>query len=148
MSTPIFENLRQLMVQLLTELERDTSLTWSLRQTLTLDQQFHQIHQKLVLNFADDGILLPPDAASRQSDRLFQEFGELMSELEDDNDMWTANHRDYLCKELRQIHDRFSQLLDDAVDLVCQEQMVRMRTDLIRHIVSFFHVTSIDGGQP
>lgn len=148
MSTPIFENLRQLMVQLLTGLERDTSLTWSLRQTLMLDQRFHQIHQKLVLSFAGDGILLPPDAASRQSDRLFQEFGELMSELEDDSDLWTANHRDHLCKELRRIHDHFSQLLDDAVDRVCKEQMAHMRSDLIRHVERFFSTTSKDGGQP
>lgn len=148
MSTPIFEILRQKLVQLLTGLERDARLAWSLRQTLMLDQRFHQIHQKLVLNFADDGILLPPDAASRQSDRLFREFGELMSDLEDDSDLWTANHRDHLCEELRRIHDHFSQLLDDTVDRVCQEQIARMRSDLIRHVEQFFSTTSNDGGQP
>lgn len=116
MNTPIFEQLLRLMVQLLSGLERDTSLTWSLRQTLTLDQRFYQIHQNLILNFANDGILMPAEAASRQSDRLFQAFGELMSDLEDDSDVWTATHRHHLCYELRQIHSHFSQLLDDAVD--------------------------------
>ncbi len=148
MSTPIFKDLRQHLVQLLTGLENDIRLTWTLRQTLFLDQRFHQIHQKLVCSFADDGIRMPSDAASRQVERLFQEFGELVSELEDDSDLWTANHRNYLSNEFRRIHERFSQLLDDAVDRVSRKQMIDLQSDLIRYIETFFRISSKEGGQP
>ncbi len=137
MSTPIFNSLRQLMVQLLLELEQDTKLSWCLRHTLLLEQRFYEIHENLQAHFARYGIQAPSDIASHLSDRLFQEFGDLMSELEEDSDdWWTAKHCDCLGDRLHQLHEEFDRILDKSVIRVWQHQATLYPSDLMHHIVT------------
>ena len=133
----VLDELLNHMIQLLTDLERDKSLDWSLRHTMWLDQRLYDIHDNMKHHFVRGGILSPSDAASRLSDRLFHEFGNLMSELEDDSDdWWTPKQCSRVCDLLHKLHQRFDELLDHAVENVWQRQAALLPSDIMHHMVT------------
>lgn len=133
----VIDELLNRMIQLLTDLERNKSLDWSQKHMMLLDQRLYDIHDNIKHHFVRGGILPPSDAASRLSDRLFYELGDLMTELTEDSDKWwTPRHCQHVCELLHNLHRQFDELLDHAVESVWHHQAALLPSDIMHHIVT------------